>query len=78
MASMVFGNSASCYPAGSTSKKSSPQALVNLRISFLFYTFSFSYFKNIFAFLQMYIASMAATASTASEKIVNVIIFSFL
>ncbi len=44
----------------------------------LFYTFFFSYFNNIFAFLQMYIASIAATATTAIEIIVNIIIFSFL
>ena len=38
----------------------------------------FSYFLNSFTFLQMYIASTAATASMASENIVNTIILSFL
>ena len=51
---------------------------MSLRISFLILHFLFSYFKYIFAFLQMYIASIAATATTAIEIIVNVIIFSFL
>ena len=36
--------------------------------------FSFFYFVKTFACLQMYIASRAAAASTASEIIVNIII----
>ena len=45
---------------------------------FSYSTLTFSYFVSSFAFLQMYMASRAATASTASENIVNTIIFSFL
>ncbi len=40
--------------------------------------FSLFYLISTFAFLQMYIASMAAMASTASENIVNIIVISFL
>ena len=58
--------------------KKIPQAHHGLRISFVILHFLFSYFNNIFAFLQMYIASIAATATTAIEIIVNIIIFSFL
>ena len=36
------------------------------------------YFVSTFACLQMYIASKPATASTANETIVNIIIISFL
>ena len=50
-----------------------------LRFSYSTFTFfTFSYLISSFAFLQMYKASRAATASTARENIVNTIIFSFL
>ena len=63
---------------GTLLQKKDPQAHQGLRISFIILHFLFSYFKYIFAFLQMYIASIAATATTAIEIIVNIIIFSFL
>ena len=42
--------------------------------SFIIYYLLLVYFIKTFACLQMYIASAAATASTASENIINIII----
>ena len=59
-------------------KKNKKTADITSAASIISLKLSFFYLVSTFAFLQMYIASTAATASTASEIIVKIIMLPFL